>query len=207
MLAFSARTQVIIGFVLVLLMGITRGYHFTPLEHLPSASWATFFLAGVYVRSRWVFPALLMEAAAIDFAAITWGGVSNFCVSPAYGFLLPAYGTLWLAGHWYANHHRDIITTLIPLTMSVLVGTVVCEVISSGSFYFLSGRFEQTDVSHFALNLTRYYPYSLSSLAFYVFWASMIHILTRVPMLSFSRRSAASLASVTMKSRSCRHSI
>ncbi|MGC4096514.1 MAG: hypothetical protein QM706_05305 [Nitrospira sp.] len=192
MLACSTRTQVIIGIVLALLMGVTRGYHVTPLEHLPSASWAVFFLAGVYVRSRWVFPALLAEAATLDFAAITWGGVSDFCVSPAYGFLLPAYGTLWFAGHWYANHHRDAVTTLLPLTLSVLVGTAVCEVISSGSFYFLSGRFEQTTVAQFANNVTHYFPHSLLSLAFYVFIAGMIHAISCIPMVSFSRGKATS---------------
>jgi hypothetical protein len=63
-------------------MAATRGYHFVTTEHLPSASWAAFFLAGMYLGSRWVFPVLLAEAALLDFAAITWGGVSNFCVSP-----------------------------------------------------------------------------------------------------------------------------
>lgn len=55
---------------LAALMGVTRGYHFTPLEHLPSASWAVFFLAGISLSSRWVFPAVLAEAALLDFAAV-----------------------------------------------------------------------------------------------------------------------------------------
>ncbi|WP_234406193.1 hypothetical protein [Methylobacillus glycogenes] len=53
-----------------------------------------FFLAGVYLRPVWAFPALLALAGGLDLAAVTWGGVDNFCTSPAYGFLLPAYGTL-----------------------------------------------------------------------------------------------------------------
>ena len=187
MRSFPIRTQLTIGIMLALLMGVTRGYHVTPLEHLPSASWAVFFLAGVYLRSRWVFPALVVEAAALDFAAITWGGVSDFCVSPAYGFLLPAYGTLWFAGHWYTNHHREAVTTLMPLTLSVLAGAAVSEVISSGSFYFLSGRFEHTTVTQFANNFIQYFPHSLSSLAFYVCLAGMMHIVMHIPMMSFSR--------------------
>ncbi|MBK8274541.1 MAG: hypothetical protein IPK92_01560 [Nitrospira sp.] len=186
MRAFSVRTQLVIGVVLVVLMGVTRGYHFAPLEHLPSASWAIFFLAGVYLPSRWVFPALLAEAAALDFAAVTWGGVSNFCVSPAYGFLLPAYGTLWFAGHWYAERHRDTVATLVSLTMSVVVGTAVCEMISSGSFYFLSGRFEPTGVAEFARRFMEYFPRSLSSIAFYICIAGMIHVVVRMPIMSFS---------------------
>lgn len=192
MLALSFRTQLGIGVTLAALMAVTRGYHFSPLEHLPSASWAVFFLAGVYLPSRWVFPALLAEAAAIDFAAVTWGGVSNFCISPAYGFLLPAYGTLWLAGHWYADRHRDTVTTLIPLTMSVLAGAALCEVVSSGSFYFLSGRFEQTDMAQFAVRFAKYFPQPLTSMAFYVGIATAIHAAALVSMMSFSRARAAS---------------
>ncbi|MEP6932545.1 MAG: hypothetical protein ABI988_01165 [Nitrospirota bacterium] len=73
MLSFSVRTQLMIGIILATLMGVTRGYHFTVLEQLPSASWAVFFLAGVYLTSRWVFPVLLAEAASLDFVAINWG--------------------------------------------------------------------------------------------------------------------------------------
>ena len=80
----SPRAQIVIGIALATLMAVTRGHHFGTLEHLPSASWAVFFLAGLYLSSRWVFPALLAEAALLDVAAVTWGGVDNFCVSPAY---------------------------------------------------------------------------------------------------------------------------
>ena len=192
MLSFSVRTQLTVGIVLATLMGATRGYHFTPLEHLPSASWAVFFLAGIYLRSRWVFPALLAEAALLDFAAVTWGGVSSFCVSPAYGFLLPAYGTLWFAGHWYAGEYRDTVATLLPLAGSVFVGAVICELISSGTFYFLSGRYEQTNMTQFVLRFAEYFPRSLSSLSFYVGIAGIIHIVLRMPAMSSARFRASS---------------
>lgn len=175
MLACSFRTQMISGLALATLVAATRGHHFGSLVHLPSASWAVFFLAGVYLRPLWVFPALLAEAATLDFVAITWGGVSSFCVSPAYGFLLPAYGTLWCAGRWYAGRHQESVTTLLPLTVSLVAGTVVCELISSGSFYFLSGRFEQTSLAQLASRLVEYFPRSFSSVLFYVAIAGVIH--------------------------------
>lgn len=185
--SFSVRTQVVIGIVLAVLMAVTRSYHFIPFGHLPSASWAVFFLAGIYLGFRWAFPALLTEAALIDFAAVTWGGVDNFCVSPAYGFLLPAYGTLWFAGHWYADRHRDALATFLPLAASVVVGAAVCEVISSGSFYYLSGRFDQTSLSQFALRFLTYFPQALSSLLFYVVIAGVLHTMRRTWALSFTR--------------------
>lgn len=190
MLTCSRRTQIVIGVALATLMAATRGRHFGTVEQLPSASWAMFFLAGVYVRPLWVFPALLGEAAALDFAAITWGGVSSFCVSPAYGFLIPAYGSLWICGRWYATRHEEKVTTLLPLAASVVAGTIVCELLSSGSFYFLSGGFEQTSLTQFASRFAEFFPRSFSSLLWYVGIAGLLHLLCKAanPLApSFSR--------------------
>jgi hypothetical protein len=52
----------------------------------------------------------------------------------------------------------------------------VCGVISSGSFCFLSGRFEQTTLMEFAERFTRYFPHSLSSLMFYVGIGAILHV-------------------------------
>ena len=176
----SPRTQIVIGIALAILMAITRGHHFGTLEHLPSASWAVFFLAGLYLSSRWAFPALLAEAALLDVAAVTWGGVDNFCVSPAYGFLLPAYGVLWGAGRWYAARHQENVITLLPLAVSLVLGAALCEVISSGGFYFFSGRFEQTNLTQFATRLVEYFPEAFSAVLFYVGIAAAIHMLFSV---------------------------
>jgi hypothetical protein len=95
-------------------MAATRSDHFAGELHLPDASAAVFFLAGVYLRPMWMLSALLVEAAFIDYLAIAVGGVSSFCISPAYGFLLPAYGALWLAGRWYAVRHRFVFRPCCP---------------------------------------------------------------------------------------------
>lgn len=177
MLTLSNRNQLLIGLALALLMIATRGHHFASLEHLPSASWAVFLLAGLYLRPMWVFPALLALAGFLDYVAITWGGVSSFCVTPTYAMLLPAYGTLWLAGRWYARHYSFEWRTIVPLSLAVLIGTTVCEVISSGSFYFFSGRFVDTNVAEFGARLVEFFPASLQSLLFYIAIAAVIHIL------------------------------
>lgn len=179
MLVLASRTQLMIGIGLAALIAATRGHHVDLLNHLPSASWAAFFLAGVYVRSLWLFPALLAEAAVLDYAAITWGGLSSFCVSPAYGFLLPAYGALWGAGRWYANRHHEKLSTLIPLAMSALIGVLLCELLSSGSFYYLSGRFEQTNLAGFGERVVRFFPRALLAFLFYVGAASLLHVAFR----------------------------
>ena len=105
MLTLSKSNQILIGVVLTLLLITTRGHHFASINMLPSASLAVFFLAGLYLRPLWVPAALLALCAGLDYSAITMAGVSNFCVTPAYGFLLPAYGVMWFAGRWFASQY------------------------------------------------------------------------------------------------------
>ncbi|ALP52895.1 cobalamin ABC transporter [Candidatus Tenderia electrophaga] len=175
-MTLTTRHQWLIGLGLVLLLIMTRGHHVASVAALPSASWAIFFLAGVYLSSRWAFPALLAGAGLLDFAAVTWGGVSSFCISPAYGFLLPAYGALWLAGRWYARCYSFQWRTLMPLGVSLLGGATLCELLSSGGFYFLSGRFAEPTLAEFGGRLLQYFPGMLTNLLVYVGGAALIHL-------------------------------
>lgn len=177
MLTLSTRHQAAIGLGLAALLIATRGQHFATLHSLPGATWAVFFLAGVYLRPAWVLPALLGLTWFLDFAAFTWGGASGFCLTPAYVFLLPAYTSLWLAGRWYAGHHRFAWATLVPLAAAVFVGAAVCELFSSGGFYFFSGRFADPTSTEFGARLAKYFPSYLGSLTFYVGIAAAVHAL------------------------------
>jgi len=47
-----ART--FIGLILVAAMAATRFHHLGDALHLPDASWALFFLAGVYLSPAWL---------------------------------------------------------------------------------------------------------------------------------------------------------
>ena len=85
MLTLSIRNQIGIGLVLVLFMIVTRGHHFASLQNLlPGASWAIFFLAGVYLRSAWPLLGFFALSWWLDFAAYTWGGTSGFCLTRLY---------------------------------------------------------------------------------------------------------------------------
>ncbi len=168
--------QVGIGAALALLIAATHGHHFATALHLPPATWAVFFLAGFYVRRAWVFAALLAEVVAIDYFAITVGGVSSFCVSPAYGFLLPAYGTLWLAGRWFANRYSLSLSALPALSASLLGSAALAEMFSSGGFYFFSGRFADTSLAEFGSRLVKYFPHTLESFAFWMGIAIVVHV-------------------------------
>lgn len=177
----STRQQYAISGILALLLVATRGHHFPTLNNLlPSASGAVFFLAGMYLRPLIGLAALCALAAFVDYAAIAWGGVSSFCVSSAYAALLPAYGSLWLAGRIYANRCGLNSIALLPLAASVFIGAVLCELISSGSFYVFSGRFAQPSWTEFATRFAQYFPASLASLTFWVSAAAGIQALTAV---------------------------
>lgn len=177
MLTLSIRNQTAIGLLLVLLMILTRSHHFASVHHLADASWAIFFLAGVYLRSAWPLLGFFALSWGLDFAAYTWGGVSDFCITPAYGFLLPAYGSLWLAGRWYAKRHQFTWHTVMPLSLSVMTGLTLCELFSSGGFYFFSGRFAETTLIEFGERLVQYFPLYIESFVFYLGIAIVIHAL------------------------------
>ncbi len=177
MLTLSNRHQLVISTLLALLVIATRGQHFATLHSLPGASWAVFFLAGVYLRPAWGLPGLLALTWVMDFAAYTWGGASSFCLTSAYVFLLPAYSALWFAGRWYARRYSFKWRTLLPLAASALAGAAVCELFSSGGFYFFSGRFAEPTFTEFAVRLMKYFPPYLQSVAFYVGIAVVVHML------------------------------
>lgn len=186
MLTLSNRNQILIGAVLALLLIATRGQHFATLHSLPGASWAVFFLAGVYLRPVWVLPVMFAFVWGLDFTPYLLSGASLteivsdgkvFCLTPAYFFLLPAYSALWFAGRGYARRYRFEWRTLLPLGAAALVGAAVCELFSSGGFYFVSGRFAEPTFTEFAGRLMMYFPGYLQSLAFYVGIAAVVHTL------------------------------
>ncbi|MCB1917890.1 MAG: hypothetical protein KDG52_19535 [Rhodocyclaceae bacterium] len=180
----SNRHPFLIGALLVLLLVATRGRHFATWHSLPSASWAVFFLAGIYLRPRWILPALLASVWTMDFAPHLLGGAGlreiieggqAYCLTPGYFTLLPAYAALWFAGRWYARRHRFAWRSLLPLAAATVGGAVLCELLSSGGFYLLSGRFTEPNVAEFAERLATYFPQALQSMAFYVGIAAVIH--------------------------------
>ncbi|MCB1936762.1 MAG: hypothetical protein KDF59_12555 [Nitrosomonas sp.] len=190
MLTLTRQHQIFIAFLLVVLMIITCGHHFVSLHNLPGASWAVFFLAGIYLRSAWPLLGFFALSWWLDYMAYAWGGASNFCLSPAYVFLLPAYASLWLAGRWYIQRHHYTWRTLMPLSLSMFAGLVLCELFSSGGFYFFSGRFAEPTWLEFAERTFVYFPMYLESFMFYAGLALIVHMVF-VAMLSLFHRSTA----------------
>lgn len=163
-----------IALALAILMATTRFHHFGSALSLPDATLAIFFLAGFYLRSALFMPLFLAEAALIDYVAIA-NGVSAWCVTPAYVFLVPTYASLWLAGRWYAARHRQTWSTLVPLVLALLVATGVTFLISNGSFYLLSGYFADMSFGEYGARVARYFPLYLVNTFMYVSIAVCLH--------------------------------
>ncbi|MBS7661345.1 hypothetical protein I0D00_05200 [Pseudomonas lalucatii] len=170
----SPSTQLLLGLALAALLAMTRGQHFATLN-LPSASWAVFFLAGVLLTPRWVFPALFAEASLLDLAAMQWSGVSDWCLSPAYWLLLPAYASLWLGGRLYAGRHRDSLQSLALLAATAALSAFVAYLFSGGGFLFFSGRYAEPSLALLVERIAVYYPRYLGNLALYLGLATLLY--------------------------------
>ena len=165
---------------LVLAMALTRFNHFGSSVALPDASLAVFFLGGLYLAkysgARWVFVALLLEAALIDYYAITAGGTSAWCVTPAYGFLVFAYGAMWFAGNWFAPRHTLTGRSLFEIFTVVTVASTLAFVISNVSFFLFSGRYAEMSAFEYAGRVGQYLGSYVAVALMYVACAVAAHM-------------------------------
>ncbi len=160
--------------ILAVLMAATRMHHFGSALHFPDASLAVFLLAGVLLTSPLWFVILLAEAAALDYVAIAQLGVDNYCMSPAYAFLIPTYGALWLAGRYYARIHQRSLQSLSIYAAISFLALNVAFVISNGSFYLFSGRYPGMGVAEYCAEMLPIYLPYLTSGALYLACAAAI---------------------------------
>ncbi|WP_430391287.1 hypothetical protein [Dyella sp. 20L07] len=163
----ALSSQAAAAMVLVVLMVCTRGQHMATVNALPSASWAVFFLAGLLLRPAWMFALLFGLATALDFGSYASGTITDWCLSPAYWVLIPAYGSLWLAGRIYAGMHRSHWSTLPRLACVLVVAAFVAYLVSGGGYYVFSGHYQPT-VAGFLPRIAHYYPRSLGTMSGYI---------------------------------------
>lgn len=166
-----------IALLLALLMVATRFHHFGSATHLPDASLAVFFVGGFYLRRPALFGCYVAQAALIDYLAIALGGVSDWCVTPAYAFLIPTYASLWFGGVWYAQRHRMEWRMLAPFFGAVLLGVSAAFLISNASFYLLSGYFPAMSWAEYASRVAKYFPPYASAAVAYIVLAAALHVL------------------------------
>lgn len=166
---------------LVVLMLGTRSDHFGSAISLPDASLAVFFLAGFYLRRLPYFLMFCVLAVLSDYWAIQVRGVSSFCVTAAYGFLLPTYFSLWWAGSWGSKLALNGAGAWIKLAVATLAPISLAFAFSSGSFYLFSGYFEP-NWSEAAQRVALYFPRYLLTPLCYLGLAALFHLLLTGPV-------------------------
>lgn len=171
--AKEIKSSGIIMLLLIVLMLATRADHFGSAISLPDASLAVFFLAAFYFRRAMGFVLLCVLAAGIDYWAISARGVSDYCVTAAYGFLLPTYFSVWWAGRW-ASSNTDDKVLLVSVTVASLLAAFF---ISNGSFYLFSGYFSEVSVAKYIIAVAQYLPRYLLVPLSYLAVAALFHFL------------------------------
>jgi hypothetical protein len=165
---------------LILLMAVTRGSHFGSSINLPDATLAIFLIAG-FMLPRYTLAALaafiflLLEAGGIDYFAITYQGVSDYCVSPGYWFLIPTYASMWFAGHWFAARQQNNWNSLALFGGVSWLASSVAFLISNGAFYSLSGKFSDMNIAEYTARVAQYYPPYVSGSLMYLALAAVIY--------------------------------
>lgn len=163
---------------LALLMFASR---FQPIEHfleLPDASWAVFFIGGFYLSAmtRWAFPLLMVEAVLIDGWATQFMGVSDFCITPAYLFLVPTHALMWFGGHWLRRNAGENLRGLLLLAASALLSTTLAYAVSNGGFYWFGGRYPDPNVAQYVERFFAYYRWFLIVPCAYIAAAAFVHV-------------------------------
>jgi hypothetical protein len=159
-LSQSPRFQLAVFGALAGVMLLTRSHALTHLVHVPSTALASFFVLGYFVRRFSGFVALFALAYAIDVVSISILGVSDFCYTPAYAMLIPAYAVMWMAGR-FAARMPERLQSLPAIVVALALATFASHLFSSGGFYFLGGRYADPTIAEFLPRIACYFPRTL----------------------------------------------
>lgn len=170
-----------IASALLALMALTRYNHFGSAVTLPDASYAVFFLGGLFLgrmRGALIMLALLLlTAALVDYYAINFREVSGWCVTSAYSFLVFAYSALWFVGRWYAPRHALTLKGMAGLLLTGAAAGSAAFIIANVSFYLLAGYFESMSVTDYISSVAQYFGPYVAVAVFYIGSAACVQML------------------------------
>ena len=171
----------LIALGLMLAIALTRFNHFGSALALPDASLAVFILGGLYLaRSPLalpIFTLLLIESAAVDYYAINVGGVSDWCVTPAYSLLAVVYGLLWYMGRFYSAQHQATTKGFFGLLAFSAVASSLAFILSNLAFYLFSGRYAAMSALEYGNQVKEYFASYVLVALFYVAIVAGIQLL------------------------------
>lgn len=170
---------------LAILMAATRFEHFGSSVALPDASYAIFFLGGLFLNpsrrlSIALFTALILEAGLIDVYATSVQGISDWCMTPAYWFLIPTYASLWFSGRWFSGKYSLRGKGLVGVMLTAFAANSFAFVFSNATFYLFSDRFADMTAMEYATRVSQYFGSYVSVALLYIACAIAIYAAIKV---------------------------
>ena len=162
----NTKNLTLIGIALVALILLTRTSHFGTSVLLPDATIAALFLTGIFMKKlRWLAISIVV-AFAVDFYALGFAGVSDYCMSLGYWGLIPTYAMVWGAGRYIAKQdHPFALTVFVP---AALLSTSLAFILSNAFWYAFSDKVNTLTVMEFSQRVAHYYTPYLSYTIFYI---------------------------------------
>lgn len=170
--------RLIVSAALAILMVATRLGHFGEFSGPPDASWAVFFLGGLWLRSGLMFSGFFALAFATDLAAVALGTPTD-CFSPAYAFLIPAYGALWFAG--------SLTDRFASAPFAVVAAAATTFGLANLGMYWFA-NVSGVDAGVYAAAVVRYFPHYLIVMSVYVTVALLASAVLHSRLLESARR-------------------
>ncbi len=164
----SSKTQnsTLIGMALIALIFLTRSSHFGTSVLLPDATLAALFLTGMLMQKlRWLAIAIV-TAFAMDFYALGFAGVSDYCMSFGYWGLIPTYAMVWGVGRYIAKQVKPFaLSVFVP---AAWVSTSLAFILSNAFWYSFSDKVDTLTAIEFSERVAQYYTPYISYTAFYL---------------------------------------
>ena len=164
----SLKTQnaTLIGMALIALILLTRSSHFGTSFLLPDATLAALFLIGMFMqKARWLVTAITV-AFAVDFYALGFAGISDYCMSLGYWGLIPTYAMVWGAGRYIAKQDKPF--ALHVFVPAALITTSLAFVLSNAFWYVFSDKVSSLTIAEFSARVAQYFSPYLGYTAFYL---------------------------------------
>lgn len=147
-----------LGAGLIAAIILTRTNHFGSNVYLPDATLAVLFLGGLLIARKSWLGLVIASAFAMDFYALGFKGVSDYCMSLGYWGLIPTYALVWGAGRWLASKQTPFAAA--PFAATALAVTSAAFVLSNAFWYVFSDKVATMSVLQFGQAVARYYtPY------------------------------------------------
>jgi hypothetical protein len=155
---------------------------------LPDASLAAFFMGGFGLARTRSFGWLLLAAFLADWVAFQTGSAPWSCVTPAYVFLVPAYGLVWGAGRLARSCGLPGYRWLAGAIFHAVLGVTAAFIVSNAAYFAFTAEAAATGGLAYAEAVIRYFPAYLGDTLFYltpvllmVLWSAQVRRASPTP--------------------------